>query len=67
MEHFDGNARVLLVHVVDGTQQIMKIRRWEYNENRPHRALGEKIPNQCANEIATGRDFIGFQTAENTR
>ena len=37
-----------------------------YNESRPHRALGEKTPNEFANEIAASRDFLGQQTAENS-
>ncbi len=40
--------------------------RKEYNESRPHRALGEKTPNEFANEVAARRDFIELQTAENS-
>ena len=45
-----------------------KIEAWrkEYNESRPHRALGERTPNEFANEVAASRDFIGSQTAENS-
>jgi putative transposase len=45
-----------------------RIEAWrkEYNESRPHRALGERTPNEFANEVAAGRDFIGMQTAENS-
>ena len=38
----------------------------EYNESRPHRALGERAPHELANEIAASRDFIGLQSAENS-
>jgi putative transposase len=40
--------------------------RQEYNESRPHRALGERTPNEFANEVAGTRDFIGLQAAENS-
>ncbi len=40
--------------------------RKEYNESRPHRALGERTPNEFVNEIAASRDLIGLQTAENS-
>jgi putative transposase len=45
-----------------------KIEAWrkEYNESRPHRALGERTPNEFANEVAASRDFIELQTAENS-
>jgi putative transposase len=44
------------------------IEKWrvEYNENRPHRALGEKTPIEFANKIAASRDLIGVQTAGNS-
>jgi len=45
-----------------------RIEAWrkEYNESRPHRAPGERTPNEFANEIAASRDLIGPQTAENS-
>jgi len=42
-------------------QQIVETWRREYNESRPHRALGERTPHEFANEIAASRDFIGIQ------
>ena len=48
------------------TRQIVEAWRREYNESRPHRALGERTPNEFANEIAASRDLIGVQTAENS-
>ena len=33
--------------------------RQEYNESRPHRALGERTPNEIANEFAASRELIG--------
>jgi putative transposase len=40
--------------------------RKEYNESRPHRALGERTPNEFAKGIAASRDSLGIQTAENS-
>jgi putative transposase len=48
------------------TKQIVETGRREYNESRPHRALGEKTPYEFANEIAASRAFIGMQTVENS-
>jgi transposase InsO family protein len=47
-------------------QRIVETWRVEYNESRPHRALGEKTPNEFAKEIAASRDFLRIQTAENS-
>jgi putative transposase len=47
-------------------QQIVETWRREYNESRPHRALGERTPNEFAHEIAASRDFMGMQAAENS-
>ena len=46
-------------------QRIVETWPGEYNESHPHRTLGEKSPNEFADEIATSRNFLGFQTAEN--
>lgn len=43
-------------------RQLVETWRGEYNESRPHRALGEKMPNEFANEIAASRDLIELQT-----
>ena len=48
------------------TRQIVETWRREYNETRPHRALGERTPTEFANEMAASRDFIGMQTAGNS-
>jgi transposase InsO family protein len=40
--------------------------RKEYNETRPHRALGERTPNEFAKGIAASRDSLGIQIAENS-
>jgi len=45
-----------------------RIEAWrkEYNERRPHGALGEWTPNEFANEVAASRDFIGMQITKNS-
>ena len=40
--------------------------RQEYNESRPHRALGERTPNEFAKGIAASRDSLGPETTENS-
>jgi len=43
-----------------------KIGAWrrEYNESRPHRALGERTPNEFACQDAAERGLAGGKTAE---
>ena len=48
------------------TRQIVETWRKEYNESRPHRALGERTPNEFTNEIAARRDLTGPEGAENS-
>jgi len=40
--------------------------RREYNESRPHRALGERTPNEIACEFAASREFTSAKTAEDS-
>ena len=47
-------------------KQIIEAWRREYNESRPHRALGERTPNEFASEFAASREFTGQQTAKNS-
>jgi len=47
-------------------KESIKAWRKEYNESRPHRALGERTPDEFAKEIAARRDLLGLQTAENS-
>ena len=47
-------------------REIVETWRRGYNESRPHRALGERTPNEFASQIAAGRDLTGLQTAENS-
>ena len=47
-------------------RQVIEAWRQEYNESRPHRALGERTPNEIASEFAASRELTGQQTAENS-
>jgi transposase InsO family protein len=51
----------------DLAEACQRIEAWkvEYNASRPHRALGERTPNEFAREIAASRDLSGLQTAGN--
>jgi putative transposase len=71
VESFNGTLRseCLDAHwfaTLAEAKQIIEGWRREYNESRPHRALGERTPNEFANEFAASREFIGKQTAENS-
>ncbi len=71
VESFNGTLRAecLDTHwfgtLAEAKESIEAWRR-EYNESRPHRALGERTPNEFANETAASRDLIGLQIAENS-
>ena len=57
VESFNGTFRAecLDAHwftTLTETRQIVETWRREYNESRPHRALGERTPNEFAHEIA---------------
>ena len=47
-------------------REIIEAWRWEYNESRPHRALGERTPNEFAWQGAASRDLTGPEGAENS-
>ena len=71
VESFNGTFRAecLDAHwftTMTETRQIAEAWRREYNESRPHRSLGERTPNEFANELAASREFIGVQTAVNS-
>ena len=46
-------------------KEIIEAWRGEYNESRPHRALGEQTPNEFASQVAASRDLTGLEGAEN--
>ena len=71
VESFNGTFRAecLSAHwftSLTEARQIVEAWRAEYNESRPHRALGEKTPIEFAKEIAASRAFLGLRTAENS-
>jgi hypothetical protein len=71
VESFNGTFRAECLDAywfttLTETRQIVETWRREYNESRPHRALGERTPNEFANEIEASRDFIEIQTAANS-
>jgi len=71
VESFNGTLRseCLDAHwfaTLAEAKQIIEAWRREYNESRPHRALGERTPNEFASEFTASREFTGKQTAENS-
>jgi putative transposase len=46
-------------------KQIIEAWPKEYNESRPHRALGERTPNEFASEFAASREPTGQPTVGN--
>jgi len=62
VESFNGTFRAECLNA----HRFVSLTEAQYNESRPHRALGEKTPNEFAKEIAASRDFLGLQTAENS-
>ena len=71
VESFNGTFRAecLDAHwfatLTEAKQAIQAWRR-EYNESRPHRALGERTPNEFAGQFAARRDLTSLQAAENS-
>ena len=62
VESFNGTFRAecLDAHwftTLTETRQIIETWRREYNESRPHRALGERTPNEFACQVAASRDL----------
>ena len=68
VESFNGTLRAecLDAHwfrdLADAAQEI-EAWRTEYNASRPHRALGERTPNEFASQIAASRDLACSTTA----
>jgi len=50
------------------TEAKLVIEAWrrEYNESRPHRALGERTPKEFACQLAASRELTSVQAAENS-
>jgi putative transposase len=60
VESFNGTFRqeCLNAHwfmAQSDAKEIIKAWRREYNESRPHRALGERTPNEFASQVAASR------------
>ncbi len=71
VESFNGTFRAECLDApwfptLTAAREIVETWRREYNESRPHRALGERTPNEFASQIAASRDLTGLQTAENS-
>jgi putative transposase len=69
VESFNGTLRAecLDTHwfeTMTEAKENIEVWRQEYNETRPHRALGERTPNEFTKGIAASRDSLGSQTAE---
>jgi putative transposase len=69
VESFNGTLRseCLDAHwfaTLAEAKQVIEVWRREYNESRPHRALGERTPNEFASEFAGSRELTGQQTAD---
>ena len=47
-------------------KEIIEAWRREYNESRPHRALGERTPHEFAFQIAASCDLKGLETPQNS-
>ena len=69
VESFNGTLRAecLDAHwftTLAEAKHILEAWRHEYNESRPHRAHGERTPNEIAKEFAASRQFLDNKTAE---
>lgn len=67
VESFNGTLRAecLDAHwfaTLAEAKQIIETWRREYNESRPHRALGERTPHEIACEFAARREFTSTKT-----
>jgi putative transposase len=71
VESFNGTFRAecLDAHwftTLKEAKQLIEAWRREYNESRPHRALGERTPYEFAHQIAASRDLMSLQEAANS-
>jgi putative transposase len=68
VESFNGTLRAecLDAHwfaTLAEARQIIEAWRREYSESRPHRAHGERTPNEIANEFAASSELIDTRPA----
>jgi putative transposase len=71
VESFNGTLRAecLDAHwfaTLAEAKQLIELWRREYNESRPHRALGEQTPSEFASQFAAQRELPGLQEPENS-
>jgi putative transposase len=71
VESFNGTLRAecLDAHwftTLIEAKQLIELWRREYNESRPHRALGEQTPSEFARQFAAQRELPGLQEPENS-
>ena len=71
VESFNGTLRAecLDAHrftTLAEAKQLIELWRREYNDSRPHRALGEQTPNEFASQFAAQRELTGLQEPENS-
>ena len=69
IESFNGTFRAecLDAHwftTLTETRQTIETWQREYHESRPHRALGERTPNEFAFQVAASRDLKGLEKPE---
>ena len=68
VESFNGTLRTECLNAhwfttLAEAKQIIEGWRREYNESRPHRAHGERAPNEIAKEFAASREFLDTKPA----
>jgi transposase InsO family protein len=51
---------------LEDARQVIEAWRKEYNESRPHRALGERTLHEFAHQIAASCDLMGLQNQQNS-
>ena len=71
VESFNGTLRAECLDAhwfesLTAAKQIIEAWRREYNESRPHRALGERTPMEFACQLAVQGSLTGSQAAENS-
>ncbi len=71
VESFNGTFRAECLDVhwfasIGEARRLIEGWRREYNETRPHRALGEQTPSEFASQFAAQRVLTGLQETENS-
>jgi putative transposase len=71
VESFNGTFRAECLDAhwftnLTEAKQIIEAWRREYNESRPHRALGERTPNEFAGQVGASPDLATAQAAEDS-